>query len=80
MLEVVLAMVDGDVSFKRFVDSYVCSGEAEALCLGRDVEAAAVPLHDIVVADRAFVMKTADAIQFGGGGTPGLFRLAWRTT
>ena len=55
-----------------------CPGEAEALWLRRDLEAAAIPLHNVVVADRALVMKAEDAVQILGSGT--LFGLAGRAS
>ena len=73
-------MIDRNLSFERFNELDFGPGEAEALRLGRDLEAASVPLHDVVVADRALVMKAADAIKIFGSGTPGLFRLARRAT
>ena len=39
----------------------------DAARLGWDLEAAAVPLHDVVVADDAFVDKAADAVQVARG-------------
>ena len=68
---------DSHFSFQRFVELHFGAGEAEAFGLGRDLEAAAVPLHDIVVADRAFVNEAADAFQIPGSGAPGFFGLAW---
>ena len=55
---------------------HFCPGEAEALRLGRDLETASIPLHDVVVADAALVMKAADAVEIFGSGTPGFFRFA----
>ena len=75
-----VSIIDRDLSFERFIELHFCSGEAEALRLGRDLETASVPLHDVVVADAALVMKAADAIQIFGSGTPSLLRIARRTT
>ena len=72
-----VAVIDSHFSFQRFVELHFGAGEAEAFGLGRDLEAAAVPLHDIVVADRAFVNEAADAFQIPGSGAPGFFGLAW---
>ena len=44
------------------------------------MEAAAIPLHNVVVADRALVMKAEDAVQILGSGTPGLFGVAGRAS
>src|SRR6266404_5675336 len=71
-----VCVIDRDLSFERFIKLYFCPSKAEALRLGRDLEAASIPLHDIVVADAALVMKAADAIQIFGSGTPSLFRIA----
>lgn len=48
--------------------------------MGRDLEAATVPLHDVVVADGAFVQEAADAIEVLRSGTPGFFGLARRAS
>lgn len=74
-----ISVIDRNPSFERFIELNFCPGEAEALRLGRDWEAAAVPLHDVVAADGAFVMKAADAINLGGNGTPGFFCFARHT-
>jgi hypothetical protein len=44
------------------------AGEAESLRLGRDLEVASLPLHDVVVADTAIMMNAADAVEVAGGG------------
>src|SRR5450759_756736 len=71
-----ISVIDRNLSFERFNELHPGTGEAEAVWLGRDLEAATVPLHDVVVADRALVMKATDTIEIFGSGTPGLFRLA----
>lgn len=48
--------------------------------LGRDLETASLPWHDVVVAGRAFVEEAADAIHVFGSGAPSLIRFARRTT
>src|SRR5271169_1494817 len=78
VVEFGIAVIDRNFTLERFTELNFGPGEAEALRLGRDLETAAVPLHDVVVADRTLVMKTADAIQFGGSGTPGLLRFPRR--
>src|SRR5487761_2374696 len=75
-----ICVIDRDFSFERFVELHFCSGEAEALRLGRDLEAASAPLHDVVVADRALVMKAADVVEVLGSRTPGFFGFASRAT
>src|SRR5487761_700162 len=74
-----ICVIDRDLSFERFIELHFGSGEAEALRLGRDLEAASVPLHDVVVADRALVMEAADAVEIFRSTSPGLFRIARRT-
>jgi hypothetical protein len=73
VVEFGLCVIDRDLPFERFVDLHFGPGEAEAFRLGRDVERSAVPLHDVVVADAAFVHEAADAIEIFGSGTPGGF-------
>ena len=75
-----ICVIDGDLSFERFEELHLCPSEAEALRLGRDLETASVPLHDIVVADAAFVMKAADVVEVLGSRTPSFFGFARRTT
>jgi len=75
-----VSIIDGDLSFERFIELHFCSGEAEALRLGRDLETAAIPLHNIVVANAAFVMKAADVIEVFRSGPPSLLRIAWCAT
>ena len=71
-----ICVIDRDLSFERFTELHLGTSEAEALRLGRDLEAASVPLHDIVVADRALVKEAADAIQVFGSRTPDFFGFA----
>ena len=40
------------------------------------MKAAAVPLHNVVIADRAFVKEAADALQIPRSGTPSFFGFA----
>ena len=71
-----IAVIDRNLSFERFIELDFCPGEAEALRLRRDLEAASVPLHDVVVADAALVMKAADAVEIFGSGPPSFFCFA----
>src|SRR5712692_8747236 len=80
VVEFGVSVIDGDPSCKRFIELDACPGEAETMWLGRDLEAASLPLHDVVVADAAFVEEAADALEVLGSGTPGLFRVARGTT
>src|SRR5258707_5947025 len=54
------------------------SGEAETACLLGYLEAAALPLHDIVVADDAFVHEAADAVEIFRSGAPCRLAIARR--
>jgi len=58
---------------KGFAELHLGTGEAEAFWLGRDLETAAVPLHDVVIADDALVDEAADAAEIFGGRAPSLF-------
>lgn len=78
MLEFGVSVVQGDSSFEVFIELHPGTGEAEAVRLGRDVEAAAFPLHDVVVADDAFVDEAADAVQVGWCRAPGFFAFPGR--
>ena len=71
-----ICVIDRNLSFERFNELHFCTSEAEALELGRDLETAPVPLHNVVVADAALVMEAADAIEVFGSETPNLFRIA----
>src|SRR6267143_43787 len=70
-LQASLAVVERDATVEGLIDVYFGTGEAEAACLLRDLEAAAFPLHDVVVADDTFVHEAADAVESVGGFTPG---------
>src|SRR5579859_758642 len=71
-----IAVVENDAAIEGLVDLYFGPGEAEALCLLGDLEAAAIPLHDVVVADGAFVHEAADALEAVRSRPPGSFHLA----
>src|ERR1700675_4996083 len=79
-VEFIVCVIDRNLSFERFIELHLGPSETEAVWLGRDLEAASVPLHDIVVADAALVMEAADAIEIFGSGTPSFFRIARRAT
>src|SRR5579863_3817696 len=65
------SVVESDVSIERVVEVDLGAGEAEAAALGRNLEAPALPLHDVVVADHAGMHETADAVQMLGFRAPG---------
>src|SRR2546428_8717595 len=71
VFEAGLAVVERDPPVESLIELDLGSGEAEAPCLGRDLQAAALPLHDVVVADDAFVPERTDAVQIVGRETPG---------
>jgi hypothetical protein len=70
-----VAVVDGDASGQVLDELHSGTGEAEPPRLRRDLEATTVPLHDVIIADDAFVDEAADAIQLARCWAPGLFRL-----
>ena len=71
VLEFGFSVVERDASIESVVEVDLGAGEAEAAALGRNLEATALPLHDVVVADHAGMNETADAVQIFRGGTPG---------
>ena len=74
-----ICVIDRNLSCERFNELHFGPGEAEALRLGRDLEAASAPLHDVVVANAALVKKAADVIEIFGSWPPSLFGIARRT-
>jgi len=70
-LQASLAVVEGDATVEGLIDAHFGTGEAETACLLRDLEAAAFPLHDIVVADDAFVHEAANTVESVGSFPPG---------
>ncbi len=79
-MKLIVSIVDLDATSKRFAELDFGAGEAKALWLRRDLETAAVPLHNIVIADDALMDEAADATEIFGGGTPSLFRFARSAT
>src|SRR5271163_2415109 len=71
-----VAVVQRDPSIESLVELDFGSRKTEAPVLGRDLEAAALPLHDVVVADDAFVQEGADTFQVLRGGAPRFGRFA----
>src|SRR5712692_4578615 len=66
-----VAVIERDPAIESLIELDFCASESEAAVLGRDLEATALPLHDIVITDDAFVEKRADALELVGGRTPG---------
>ena len=71
MLQASIAVVEREAPVESLADLDFGTGEAETACLLRDLEAAAFPLHDIVITDDAFVHETADPIEAFQSDTPG---------
>ena len=71
-----VVVIERDTTVESLIEMDFGSGKAEALCLLGDLEALALPLHDVVVADHTLVDKAADAVQVFGSGAPGGLHLA----
>src|SRR2546421_13059210 len=76
MMKLAVSVVDLDASSKGFAELHLGTGEAEAFWLGRDLETAAGPLHDVVIADDSLVGEAADGAEIFGGRAPSLFRFS----
>ena len=76
VLQAGVAVVKRDPPVERLVDVDFGSRKAEALPLLRNLEALALPLHDVVVAHHALVDEAADALQILGCGAPGSLHFA----
>lgn len=76
VVEFGILVVDGDVAIQGLMELNLCTGEAEALGVWGDLEAESVPLHDVVLADDAFVVKAADAVEVFGCDAPGFLGVA----
>src|ERR1700740_409137 len=76
MVEPSVAVVERNAAVERLTDVHFGSGEAEAARLRMDLNSAAVPLHDVVVADDALVSKAADALDIFRSGAPGFGAVA----
>jgi hypothetical protein len=76
VVEFGVLVVDGDLAFQGLVELNFGAGEAEALGVRGDLKAESVPLHDIVVADDAFMVEAADAVQVCWSRSPGFLRIA----
>ena len=71
MLQARVAVVEREAPVESLVDLDFGPGEAETMGLLGDLEATTVPLHDIVIADDAFVHETADPFEAFWDRTPG---------
>ncbi len=70
MLQAGVAVVERDAPIERLIDVDFGTGKAKALALRRDLEALAVPLHDVVVTDQALMNEAADAVEIFRSWTP----------
>ena len=70
MFQAGVAVVERHSPVESLIDLDFSAGEAEAAGLLGDLEAAALPLHDVVVADDAFVHEAADAVEAVRRGPP----------
>jgi hypothetical protein len=64
MMELGVAVVERDAAVESLIDLHFGSSETVAAGLRMDLQALAVPLHDIVVADDALMGEAADSFQF----------------
>ncbi len=63
VLQAGVAVIERDAAIESLIEMDFGSGEAEALALLWDLEALALPLHDVVVADHAQVNEATDAVE-----------------
>ena len=75
-----VAIAGRDAAIEGPMDMDFGSREAVAARLGVDLEAPAVPVHDVVVADDALVGEAADAFDTRRGRAPGFFGMAGRAS
>lgn len=72
VLEAGIAVVQRDLAVARLVELNCCSRKVEAPVLRRDLEAAAVPLHDVVITNDAFVPEAQMRRRSSGAGRQAL--------
>jgi hypothetical protein len=70
VFEARIAVVERDPAIESLIKLDFGPGKAEPAVLGRDLEAAALPLHDVVIADDPFVEERTDAVELLWSGTP----------
>lgn len=63
MLKAGVAVVERNAAIESVADLHFGSGEAVTAGLRMDLQPPAVPLHDVIVADDAFVREAADAFE-----------------
>ena len=71
MFQAGVAVIECDAAIESLVDLHFGAGEAEAACLLGNLKAAALPLHDVVVANDAFMDEAADAVESFRSRAPG---------
>src|SRR2546423_1468175 len=76
MFQAGIAIVERDATVESLVDLYFGTGEAKATRLLGDLEATALPLHDVVVADHTLMHQAADTVEVLRSGTPHGFLFA----
>ena len=72
MLEPGVAVVERDPAIEGLTNLDFGSGETEAAGLRMDLQPAAVPLHNVIVADDAFMGEATDAFEVFRSRAPGL--------
>ena len=70
VFEAGVAVVQGNAPAKILIDVHLGAGKTEAPSLLGNLETAAFPLHDVVVADDALVHEAADALKIFWSGPP----------
>lgn len=76
MLEPSIAIVERDAAIESLTDLHFCSGEAEATGLRMNLQPVAIPVHNVVVADDAFMREATDAFEIVRRRAPSLGRVA----
>src|SRR5258708_31131844 len=70
MFQAGVAIVERDALIEGLIDLYFGASEAEPACLLGNLEASALPLHDVVVTNHALVHQAADTIEDLRSSTP----------
>ncbi len=67
VFEASIAVVERDASVESVIELNFGTCDAEAPMLGQDLETVTLPLHDVVVADDAFVNEGRDTREIRWG-------------
>src|SRR5260370_34780434 len=70
MFQAGVAIVERDAPIEGLIDLYFGASEAEPACLLGNLEASALPLHDVVITNHALVHQAADTIEDLRSSTP----------